>query len=96
MPKASKRIKTAINTRYEGGEIMADIARILLDLCTEFQTQLYVVLFTVCLAIIGGGFMVGGETAEKTKKRLPYFIFGAAILGGAITLGAKYGAQFKF
>lgn len=75
---------------------MQDVARILLDLCEEFQTYLYVALFTVTLASVGIGMMASEESAQKTKKRLPWILLGAIVLGGAITLGAKYGAQFKF
>lgn len=75
---------------------MADVGRILLNLCEELQTELYIALLTVTLVGVGIGFMLSAESAEKTKKRLPWILAGAIVVAGAITLGAKYGAQFKF
>lgn len=96
MPKVNKEKKMTIYITKKRGETMENVGRIILDLCEEFQTQLYIALLTITLLGVGAGFMISAESAEKTKKRLPYILLGAIIAAGAITLGAKYGAQFKF
>ena len=63
--------------------------------CEEFQGQLYAIL-TVCTIIIGVMMCVGGDALEKAKKRLPWLIIGALLIGGAITLGAEFAEKTKF
>lgn len=67
----------------------------ILELCTEFQNQAYV-LITVCCLALGFGLAKSSESEEKTKKRIPAVIVGWIVMCGAITLGAKYGASLKF
>lgn len=75
---------------------MAEVGEKILMLCSEFQSQLYIAIMTVTVLVNGVGLMIGGETAQKTKKNLAGFVIGAIIVAGAVTLGANYGAKLRF
>ncbi len=66
-----------------------------LQLCSEFQNQGYI-LITVCCLIIGVSFAFSEDGTEKLKKRAPFIIVGWLIFLGALTLGAKYGNELRF
>ncbi len=67
----------------------------IMNMCEEFKGYLYVIL-TVCTIIIGVMMCAGGDALEKAKKRLPWLIIGALLIGGAITLGAEFAEKAKF
>ncbi len=67
----------------------------IMQMCKDFQVYLYVIL-TVCTIIIGVMMCVGGDALEKAKKRLPWLIIGALLIGGAITLGSEFATRATF
>lgn len=75
---------------------MANIAAKIFLLLNEFRTQLYVALLTVCVLGAGLCLMMGGQAREKLKQNWWWMLIGAMLVGGAITLGADYGAKLMF
>lgn len=75
---------------------MQHAGEIILNLCQEFQNELYVAILTIAALIVGVGLMLGEESAQKAKKRAPWVLVGAIIVGGAVTYAANYGAKFQF
>lgn len=76
---------------------MQEIADIIMELCTEYQTAMYVVLAVIAILIIGSRLMIpSDESHAKAKKAIPFVILGACIIGGAITLAVKYTEKIQF
>jgi len=75
---------------------MSQIADKIFMLMNEFQTALYIALVTVCVLGIGLAMMMGGQARDGVKRNWMWYLLGALLVGGAITLGADYGAKLMF
>lgn len=74
---------------------MSGFFGVLLNLCKEYQSNLYVIII-VAACVIGTCMIWGGDTLEKAKKRLPWVVIGAIIIAGAVTIGAELATKAAF